>query len=49
MPGVDISIKKKNIEIKRHSQVVNVLKKSVGATTITKQILNVGVNFTVSK
>lgn len=34
---------------KTHSQVINVLKESVGATTITKRILDLRVNLTVGK
>ncbi len=40
---------KKSVERKKHPRVVNVLKELVGATNITKCILNLGVNFTVSK
>ncbi|MCJ1348653.1 hypothetical protein MMC31_006886, partial [Peltigera leucophlebia] len=40
---------KKNVERKRHPRVVEVLKESVGATMITKRILDLGVNLTVGK
>ncbi|MCJ1349891.1 hypothetical protein MMC31_008134, partial [Peltigera leucophlebia] len=40
---------KKNIERKRHPRVVGVLKESVGATMITKRILDLGVNLTVGE
>ena len=47
MPDVDKAIKKKSVQKKRHPQVVNVLKKYVGATTITKQILDLRVSLKV--
>lgn len=40
---------KKSVEKKKHSWVINVLKESVGATTITKCILDLGINLTVGK
>ena len=40
---------KKNIERKRHPRVVGVLKESVGATMITKRILDLGVNLTMGE
>ena len=40
---------KKMVERKKHLQVVNVLKETVGATTITKRILDLGVNLTVGE
>lgn len=40
---------KKNIERKNHPCVVNLLKEFVGATTITKRILDLGVNFTIGE
>lgn len=40
---------KKNIERKKQPRVVGVLKESVGATMITKQILDLGVNLTVGE
>lgn len=49
MPNADIAIAKKNIKKKRHSQIVNILKESVRATTITKQILNFQISFTVGE
>ena len=49
MPNVEKSQVKKNIERKKHLCVVNVLKESVGATTITKCILHLRVNLTIGK
>ena len=49
MAEANTAINKKNVERKRYPQVVNVLKKSVGATTITKQILDLRVNLIVSE
>ena len=49
MPDVEGSQVKKSIERKKHPRVVNVLKESVGATTITKRILDLGVNLTVGE
>ena len=49
MPNVDTATIKQSIEKKRHLRVVNVLKESIGATTITKQILDLGVSLTVGK
>lgn len=40
---------KKTVKKKKHLQVVNVWKESISATTITKDILDLGVNLTVSK
>lgn len=40
---------KKNVEHKRHPRVIGVLKESVGATMITKHILDLGVNLTVGE
>ena len=49
MLDADMVIAKKSIERKKHLRVVNVLKESVKTTTITKRILNLGVNFIVSE
>lgn len=49
MPDLEGGVTKKNVERKKHFRVVNVLKKSVRATTIIKRILDVGVNIAVSK
>ena len=38
MPDIDMGTTKKSVEKKRHPRIVNVLKKSIGATTITKRI-----------
>lgn len=47
---LDIEVNtKKNLECKRHLRVVNILKESVGTTTITKRILDWGVNFMVEE
>ena len=40
---------KKTVERKKHPRVVGVLKESVGATMITKRILDLGVNLTVGE
>lgn len=40
---------KKNVECKKQPRVVGVFKESVGATIITKQILDLGVNLTVGE
>ena len=47
MPKINLRIVKKNIKKKKHSQVYNVLKKSVEATNITNQILDLGSSLTV--
>lgn len=49
MLNADIGIAKKNAEKKRHPQVINVLKESIGATTIIKRILDLGVSLKVGK
>lgn len=49
MPDAETGEPKKTIERKKHPRVVNVLKESVGATTITKHILDLGANLTVGK
>lgn len=49
MPDAETGKPKKAIEKKKHLRVVNVLKKSVGAKTITKRILNLEMNLTVGK
>lgn len=40
---------KKIIERKKYIQIVNILKKFVGTTTITKRILHLRVNLTISE
>ena len=40
---------RKNAERKKNIRVVNVLKESGGSTTITKRILDLGVNFTIGE
>lgn len=40
---------KQHVERKKHPRIIGVLKKSVGATMITKRILDLGVNLTVGK
>ena len=47
MPDAKAGELRKTVERKKYLQVVNVLKESIGATTITKRILNLGVNLTV--
>ena len=49
MPDAEVIEAKKMVERKKHPRVVNVLKETVGATTITKRILHLGVNLTVGK
>ena len=47
MLNANTSIAKKCFEKKRHLWVINDLTESVGATTIKKQILDIGVRLTV--
>lgn len=49
IPDMEENKAKKRIKRKKHLCIVNVLRKSVQATTITKHIFNLGLNFTVSK
>lgn len=49
MPDAKTGKPKKTIERKKHLWVVNVLKEFVEATTITKRILDLGMNLTVGK
>lgn len=49
MPDAEAITTKKTVETKRHPHVVNVLKESVGTTTITKHILDLDVNLTIGK
>lgn len=49
MPDAEASEPRKVVERKKHLRVVNVLKESIGATTITKHILDLGVNLTVGE
>ncbi len=49
LPDAEVTERKKQVERKKHSQVVNIMKESVGATTITKRIQDLGVNLTVSE
>ena len=49
MSNVEGSQVKKNIQRKKHPHIVNMLKQSIEATTITKYILDLGVNFTIGK
>ena len=49
MPDAEAGEPRKTVERKKHPRVVNVLKESVGATTITKRILDLGVNLTVGE
>ena len=49
MPDAEGTTVKKTVKRKKHPRVVNVLKESVGATTITKRILDLGVNLTVGE
>lgn len=49
MPDVKVGELRKTVKKKKHLQVVNMLKKSVGATTITKCILDLEVNLAISE
>lgn len=49
MPDAEAVESRKAIEKKSYPQIVNLLKKSVGAITITKRILNLRVNLTIGK
>lgn len=42
-----IWLSKKSLECKRHFEIVNVLKKSISATKITKHILSLDVSLTI--
>ena len=43
------STKRKSVEKKKHPRIVNIFKKSVGATTIIKPIQNLGVSLTIDE
>ena len=49
MSDADMATTKKSVERKRYPRVVNVLKEFVGATTITKRILDLRVSLTVGE
>ena len=49
MPDAEVTQPKKQVERKKNLQVVNFLKESVGATTITKRILDLEVNLMVAE
>ncbi len=49
IPDANTAFGKKDVEQKIYPRVVNVLKESVGATTITKRILDLGVSLTVGE
>ena len=49
MLNAEVGEPRRAVERKEHPRVVNVLKESVGATTITKRILDLGVNLTVGE
>lgn len=49
MPDLEASEIERTVERKKHLQVVYILKKSIGTTTITKYILDLGVNLTVGE
>ncbi len=49
MPDAEATEPKKQVERKKRPRVVNVLKESVSATTITKRILDLRVNLTVGE
>lgn len=44
IPDMEGNTVKKTVERKKYSWVVNILKKSIEATTITKHILDFGIN-----
>lgn len=47
MFDIDIIMVKKNVEEKRHSQVVNILKKFVQVTTITKRLFDLRISLII--
>ena len=49
MPDKEASEPRKRVERKKYSQVVNVLKESVRAKTITKHILELGIKMTIGE
>ena len=49
MPDAEAGEPKKTVERKKHPRVVNLLKESVGTTTITPRILDLEVNLTVGE
>lgn len=49
MPDVERNQIKKSIKRKKYPYIVNVLKKSLGATIITKHIFDFRINFTIDK
>lgn len=49
MPNAKIIATKKTVKKKKHPCVINILKESVKATTITKHILDLGVNLMLNK
>lgn len=49
MPNVDMVQARRSVEKKIYPQVVNILKESIGVTTITNQILDLGISLTVDK
>ena len=49
MPDTKSGKPKETVERKKHLQVVNILKESIGAMIMTKRILNLEVNLTVSE
>lgn len=49
MPNTETGELKKTIEKKKHLRIVNILKESVGATTITKRILDLRLNLTIDE
>ena len=49
MPDAEAGKPQKMVEKKKYLRVINVLKKSVGTTTITKRILDLDVNLTVDE
>lgn len=48
MLDAEVSKTKKIIQRKKHPQVINMLKQSVGAITITKRIIDLEINLTIS-
>ncbi len=49
IPDAEAHKPKKTIGRKKHLRVVNMLKESISATTITKRILDLGVNLTIGE
>lgn len=49
VPNIEASEPKRIVEKRKHSRIINLIKKSVGAITIIKGIINLGLNLTISE